>query len=521
MMNLLLISILFLSQASANTLTSSDQRRVNDYVSAADQEVDVKKVVILPFNDNANGIYSKKMEEIIKEQVETDHQYQIAPYLGSANQTYSPDYLAEATAEVSKLESVHQADSVIAGRITQGPKGIQAKLALFHRSQLLVQSEISNFKMDSMRSLEEEFKKLYKNLKAQLPYQGVILSRTGNNITVNFGSYHGLKQNDAASVIQLLKINRHPKHRFLVGTEREVLGKIRFTKVEEFLSFGTITFEKETLLLRPGHKVATDSFVQYSDPGRYSGNPNDPAFGEDPKEWAPPSPPQYGRVQLLAGISQYNQSTTLQSAGNLTGTNNAVPNIIAFGEMWLNKNFFIQGETQQAIFSMENPQKNSTPTQLNMSYSKYNLFAVYNLPLSADFFGPRVQFSGGIHRFHSRSDESTPITFTNMEYGGMAFGLAGAFPVHPKVDLGLQFKLFLTASVTESSALNSGSSGKPSINNFSLFGNYKLQNNINIAGRFDLEYYSSDFDRAGARPDPASNISHKMLGLYGGIEYLF
>ena len=108
-----------------------------------------------------------------------------------------------------------------------------------------------------------------------------------------------------------------------------------------------------------------------------------------------------------------------------------------------------------------------------------------------------------------------------MEYGGIVLGFLGSFPVSEKIDLGLNFKLFFNPTVSESSAKNSGSPSKPNINTFGLLSTYHYKPNLNLVARFDLEYYSSDFDGGGSRPESTTNISHKIITLLGGVEYLF
>ncbi len=495
----------------------------NNYLSEVDLEIQIKKIVLVPFLDNANGIYSTRIQNFIGKEVEKDHQFDLVKSdEGKLLPSTNPDYFSENPQEVIKILNDNAADSLISGRITQGPQGIQGKLVLFHgkTGRPLLQAELNNYKIESITGLEDQFSEMYKSLKKQLPYQGILLSRNGNSVTLNAGSHHGAKAGDTASIIQFLKIQRHPKHQFLVTSEREVLGKIRLTQVEEFLSFGTITHEKESQLLRSNHKVALDRFIVYENPALAPGQ--DPNYGENPQEWKPVEPPQYGRVQLLGGISQYSQSATLRLTGNITADSNLTPNVFALGEAWISQNFFVNLELQQAIFSVKNPLSGSTPDTLNMSYSKYNLYGTYNLPLSAEFFGPRVQFHGGLHRYESRATHSSPISFASHVFGGMYFGVTGNIPINETFDVGLHFKYFITSNASESSSETSGTPGKPTINSIGFLGVYRMKPNFNIAARFDLDYYSVDFNRTTAnRTNPATNSNHKIHSALVGIEYLF
>lgn len=497
---------------------------MNNYLSEVDAEIQLKKVLVVPFLDNANGIYSSRIEAAVRSEIENEHQFElIQPTENKKIEATNPDFLSENPKAVQKFQSDYAVDSILSARITQGPQGIQGKMILFHgRDGLsLLEAEINNYKLESIQGLETQFIEMYRKLKRQLPYQGVLLSRTGNIVTLNVGSSHGAKVGDTASLIQFLKIQRHPKHQFLVSSEREVLGKIRLTRVDKHLSFANITHEKESMLIRTGHKVALDRFLVYDSPSAPTTGA-DPNFGEDPKEWKPVEPPQYGRVQVLGGISQYSQSAKLRTAGNINGDSNITPNVFVLGEVWISKNYFLNIEMQQAILGMKNPLAGSTPETLNMSYSKYNLFFTYNLPLSAEFFGPRVQFHGGLHRFESRTTESTPLSFTGTVFGGFYGGVSGNIPINETFDVGLHFKYFITNTANETTSETSGSPGKPTINSIGLLGLYRMQPNFNLAARLDLDYYSVDFNRTTAnRDDPATNMNHKIFSGLFGVEYLF
>ncbi|MFN7903594.1 MAG: hypothetical protein ACK5P5_00270 [Pseudobdellovibrionaceae bacterium] len=508
------------------------QKSMN-YFSEADMQIRPQKVLILPVQDNTNEVYAKPLTEKLIQIVEAENQYAVSNWTSNAKfLNLSPDFLMEQPQVVKDILKQSQTDSMIATRVSLGTKGLQGKMTFFHGSEglPLLSAEFRDLGVTTIKEVESQIVTLFQEMKSQMNFQGTISSRQGNQVTMNLGTYQGARDNDLISVIQFLKVQRHPRFQFMISADREVIGKIRITKAEEHLSFGQVILEKEPLLLSLGHKLSIDRMVKYSDVVKSKNqvledmnNRQDTnyVFGDQPKEWEPIQPPQFGRVQLIAGFGQYNQTAALRSAGSITATENFAPQVLVGGEMWFNKNYFLNLEFKQSQFSVDNPLKNSSPDKLNMSFGHYHIMGIYNLPFSDSFFGPRIQFMAGFHKFRSRSDESTPIAFTNMEYGGLAFGFLGAFPIDEKIDMGLQFKLFYNPTVSESSTNNSGSAKEPNLNLFSLFGSYRYKTNINFVGRFDLEYYSVDFGADGSRPDPTTSVNHRMTTLLGGIEYLF
>ncbi len=503
------------------------------YFSEVDMQIRPQKILVLPVQDNTNNVYGNPLTEKVFQIVESENQYDVRRW--SNNGKYpnlSPDFFTDSPDSLKELMLSAKVDSVLATRVSLGTKGLQGRMTLFHGSEALplVNSEFRDLSASTIKELETQMVTLFQELKSQLMFQGVVLSRQGNQVTMNLGSYQGAKDNDLVSIMQFLKVQRHPRFKFMVSADREVIGKIRITKAEPHLSFGQIILEKEPQLISVGHKLSVDRMVKYTDVVKSQNQVLDDlsqrqdtnyVFGEQAKEWEPVPPPQYGRVQLMTGFGQYNQTAALQSAGSITATQSFAPHVLVGGELWFNKTYFMNVEFKQSQFSVHNPLDGSSPDKLNMSFGYYHLMGVYNLPFSQDFFGPRIQFMAGFHKFSSRSDESTPIAFTNMEYGGVAFGFLGAFPIDEKFEAGLQFKLFWNPTVSESSTKNSGSSQEPKINLFSLFGGYHYKPHLNFVGRFDLEYYSADFGANGRRPDPTSSVTHRMTTLLGGIEYLF
>ncbi|MGZ3746010.1 MAG: hypothetical protein ACXWRE_01665 [Pseudobdellovibrionaceae bacterium] len=370
---------------------------------------------------------------------------------------------------------------------------------------------------------------MYEKIKARLPYRGMILSRRGQEVTINLGYKSGIKNNDEITVIQLLKLNRHPKLKFLISSEKEILGKIKVYKADEYLSFAYVTYEREPGTVQANAKLLPQEFIQYNEPVIQNGqvisalenrSDRDLSYGANPKEWLPVEAPQYGRIAILAGLGNYAISTNL-STGAIDSSTTLAPEIIVKGELWLSSEWNVLYSLRQSVFNVSNSLAGSTPGRLNMSLSSYSVMGAYNFLMTEDFFGPKIQLSGGYSTYTSHSDQSTPLAFTNMNYGGLTLGLLGQFPLSTEVplDLGAQINLFVSPGLSESVA--SGDSSKSSINQFGFFGVYHLKKRFKIRGELNLENYSSDFSGPGAGTHTSTNTTQQLTSFMGGIEYLF
>jgi hypothetical protein len=526
------IAIAALGQAKVSSLPKSTSRPQVTYLSDVDRSLVIEKISILPFIDNVGQVYSKTLTQTEFDFFDKGHQWLpvLSKSLVSESQGASESLSPE---DVKKISAVDNSQAVLAGRLWKGPRGIQLRLVLYLTSDgqpFLIETN-DNIREFATEEIAKELSKSLVNIYQKLPVQGRILSRRGNEITVSLGTYHGLKISDLINVIQIVSIERHPKNKFMLSHQKVLLGQIKILKADEFLSFAQVTMEKEPGVIQVGANTKPDEFIKYGLAEDGTMNTlrerigaradSDVSFGHKPEEWQPKQPPQFGRFQLAAGLLQYNQNLAMQSAGSLSASTSLGPTIALDGEAWLNQEWYVDLGFRQSAFTVSNAFSGSTPGQLNMSVSEYHVAGGYNYLIENDFWGPKLQFTLGISQFAVRSDESTPLFLTNMNYGGMYLGFRGGFPLgkESSYDLGFQFKYYLTNSLTENK-----SSGNPSgvkTTNFGFFGSYKTNRGYNIIGELNFEYFTSSFSGTTNRTDPVSSISHKVTSLLAGIEYFF
>lgn len=522
-----LLTCIFILPISSIAQTNAQ----NTYVSAVDQDLAVKSIVLVPTTDNVGGIYAKPMDEELRRLLNDDKQWSLTEF--PKDLKIKSETLDEHPEDVKKILLAGKSEAALTTKLIKGPRGISITMTLFvgREGLPLLQESLSDYKGFEIADIKTQTAKLFENLKNRMPFRAVILSRRGQQVTLNLGSNYGLKPDSRVSVVQIIKINRHPKLKFMISTEKEVLGRVKLFKVEPYLSFGYVELEKDPGVITVGAKVMPDEFVKYSVPvvtpsGKVMQDittrpDKDVAFGDEPKEWVPESAPQFGKVELMAGFSSYTQNAKLKSAGSISGDATFAPNILVRGELWLNPEWFVGLSLRQSVFSIDNGLAGSSPGKLNMSMSQYGVNGGYNFLLTDQFFGPKIQVLAGYTVTDFKVDDSTPTAFTSMKYGGLMIGITGQFPLSDDIpiDLGGRFDLYIKPSLSENTS--SGGSSDNSINAFSFFMDYRMKTRFKIRGELLFENYSSDFSGTGARTDSASSISHKMTTLMGGIQYLF
>lgn len=504
------------------------------YVSSVDSELTISSWTLYPLVDNLDGIYARPLQAHLQNLMEGDRQFRLLqPTAGFKN---APEEFEEKSALARDFMKKSKVDAFIAGRIAKGPQGISIRLALISGAQGLplgieTRSEIKSFDTEE---LKRELAITYAQLKKKMPYQGVIMSRRGTTVTLNVGR-GSVREGQEVDAIQITKIQRHPRFGFIVSAEKEIMGKIRITKVDEALAFGSITSERTDGLLKPGFKIALDQFVQYAEPARTKDGQilnglNDRsdaevAFGNDPKEWAPLSPPTFGKVALMVGLGKYSLSNNLSAGGSVSAEDGLTPSFHVEGEMWLSTNWFLGLELHQYVARMDNGLSGSSPSKLQIQTLETELVGGYNVLMSEEFWGPKLQLMFGINQMDSKIEDSTPTAFTSMKYGGMAFGVAGVIPVgqegHSPYTLGGKFMYYWNPKLSESPG-TSGSGSSNNISTFSISGEYQWTARTAFRGEFSLHQYNTTFSGTGDRSSgSATSASHAITTLAGGIVFLF
>ncbi|MES2768533.1 MAG: hypothetical protein V4596_05240 [Bdellovibrionota bacterium] len=499
------------------------------YKSDIDELLTIKSVSILPTTDNVGGIYSRAVEEELKNYIDKNFRFKLVDSQ-FAGTLISPDDLEANPQQVKDVSQNIKADAVVASRITKGPDGITIQISLFLKAdgKLIskeVQKEKSSFDIKQIKAATSE---MFGKVIRQIPYDGMILSRNNALVTINLGKKNGLAPGQMVSAALLIKVNRHPKLNFIISSDKEVLGKIRLDKVDDTISFGQILTEKSVGAIHKDIKISGIDFVQYSN------SPLDEAFkessrdkleknttfGENPKEWRPSDPPAFGKVGVSLGLGQMRYNTNRPTGGgSLNADTNLYPSVKLMAELWFTSEWIGNFQIEQGVMSVDNP-GTGAPSDLSINQSNYLLSFGYNFMIQDDFFGPSILLSLGFASYSLDVDSSTPITLSSTKYSGFFFGLKGTVPVSDdkKWNMGGSLQYFLKSDLSESPE-DSGSSDN-TMTRFSILGFYQQNTKLRFTGSLDFSLFSTKFS-GGADASDAIDASQKFTTLTGGVEYLF
>lgn len=526
-----LFSIFFFLAALSQTTTFA---LTTTYVSSDDEEITVPNVVVTNGRDNVSAIYSSPLSDYLRSLINQDHFFETT----ESNNNIAFD-LTEMRSQPNICSDVLKklnAEGLFHLEISKGQQGMHLELALFTKKSGKIWAyadliEKTKFDLDSLRY---KTKGLYQRIIDQIPYQGLILSRTGNKVTINRGLNSGVKVDQDLDILQVLSVKRHPEFQFVTHVDKEIIGKVRLTKVEENISFGYILYEKEQQSIQPKLKVGFSEPVYYPN---LATSHNEEVVDHllaradggvvlqgDSKEWLPQNSPTFGRAHFLFGMGQFGASTNLATSGSQQGSTLLALNAQIDSDFWITQSWFVKAGINQGSAQIKNPLSGSTPANLNFSLQGIKVALGYDLGVSQTVYGPRLQGLIGYSQFTATTTESSPTSYTSSVFSGLGFGLSGFFPFdeyESKWGFGGELWYHLYPTVSES-PVTSGTGKNTKIVELSMTGYYHWRPNIYWVGKLGVDSFNTAFSGSGTRTNEnATSTDFAWTRLNGGVEYLF
>lgn len=516
--------ILFVPLVSMGITTS--------YISADDEDITLQSIVVSKGKDNVQSIYAKPLSEYVSSLVEQDHFLDLSTYSGD---TLDINELRSNPKMVTELINKNKSDGLLHLQITKGPMGLFLEMGLFTKKSGLLWAYAESLMKDKLdiESVKATMALLHSQIMSQIPYQGLILSRSGRRVTINRGSLSNIKLDQDIDVIQVIGVKRHPQFQFITHVQKEIIGKVRITQIDENISFGYLLFEKEPQVVQTGLKVLLREPTYYPDLATskneavvdhlLSRSDGQVMMRGDSKEWLPLDPPSFGRAHVLFGMGQFASSTNLSTEGGQQSSTIMAFNAQVDADLWITRKWYLRVGLNQGSAQVNNPLSGSSPSKLNYSLQGLKTALGYDFEISPSIYGPRFQALLGYSQFHASATESTPTTYTSTLFSGLALGLEGYLPWHEvnsKWGFGAELWYHFSPSVSES-PVTSGSAKQISIIELAGSAQYQWSPNIAWIGKIAFDTFSSSFSGAGTRPQVATSSDLSWMRINAGMEYLF
>lgn len=501
--------------------SAEGQQGFNRSISESDQLFTFQKISVLPFSDNAQGIFARPLEADVQNRLTQSHHIDVVP-TNLAGPLMTLSELEENSDKVKQLNTAN-VDGFLAGQVVKTPKGMNITLSLFSAKdgKLFQTVQLKNFPKYGIEELKVEQTRLLQQLMKTIPYSGIVLSREHQKVTINLGRNDGIKEGQLVTVIQLLSAQRHPKFNFVLGFEKETIGKIRLLKVDQRLSFGQIVVEKEKGFIEKGSKIGSLEDVVYEDPMQATLPSGE---SQEEKGWRPMNSPTFGQIGAILGLSMFSRNVNISGANSYDGSNSFAPSVGLSGELWLTPEWSIHGKMKQAIIPIKNS-RGGSPSTLSQSYGAYNFDVGYVFRFGPDAHSAFVEPIFGFFNYKLFIDDATPRAFTTMEYSGMRIGARGQLPVTDDGSWAAGGEAYLAVSPKLSeSPVSSADSSKSSINQIGLFGVRRMSPRLNLRLQLDYELYSTTFSGNGGSlngSESATSSSQTYTTFSGGVSYMF
>ncbi len=224
--------------------------------STIDEALTVHTVLLLPTIDNVDGIFAKPFDKSLNDLLSADKQWQMmGTHLSST--MVVPSELVNSPEKVKKIASHSKADALLVAEVRKNPKDFILALFLFSTKdgQLISQAAATDLDQTSMQRANKQLENLYSELKFRVPYEGLILSRTKNRVTINLGATDGLTPGQELPCSKIIQVTRHPKLGNVIQNEKVMVGKVRVVKVDKNLSFADIVSEIELGAIQKDTKI--------------------------------------------------------------------------------------------------------------------------------------------------------------------------------------------------------------------------------------------------------------------------
>lgn len=491
------------------------------YRSEADTLVTVRKIALLPVFDNMRGIYSRPIESYLHDSLKNNHHFELVEP-NAAGPILTPEEIEDSPAQAKEISKSLSADAFIASKVVKGPSGISISMSLFltKDARLIAKQEMGGIQRLDIEGLKRQSEDAMNKLLKSLPYDGIVMSRQGTRVTVNLGKRDGVAPDQVVSVIQIIKLNRHPKFNFIVSTEKEILGKIRLLKIDDTLSFGRIVTEKESGSIQVNAKVGGLDSVNYANSdtlsdervgeGGLSDRPEGKSsYGDKPTEWVPQKKPRFGEVGARFGFGQFSENIKT-STDNVDSDAAIYPFFIVEGEVWLTPEWSLHTTIRQGIL------ETTGPKTLDRNLASYEFLVGYNIRLGAGTWAPKLEVLGGYSTYELRTDKSNEAAITTKTYGGLKLGLMGYYPVSEASNYAIGARLLFAFNPSLSEDPGTSGSDDSSVNQFGLFLDKRVGPNLKARFGLDFESYISDFNGTSI-----VSASQKHTALTAGVAYQF
>ncbi|MEM7647267.1 MAG: hypothetical protein AAF203_10175, partial [Pseudomonadota bacterium] len=206
----LLFLVLFSTSPSFLLGQSQNIEDTTTYSNRYDESLSLRKVTYLPSVDNVNGIYARAVDGHLKDLIAKNHQWDFSE-TNMTGALVQPEELVGHPKKVTALNQYINSDGFFISDIRKDPKGLMIRLYLFSaRSGDLVTEENRTLPQDNTQKVLNAISMMMASIINRIPYDGMVLSRTDQRVTLNLGGKDNLQVGQTLNAVKIIGAKKHP-----------------------------------------------------------------------------------------------------------------------------------------------------------------------------------------------------------------------------------------------------------------------------------------------------------------------
>lgn len=498
-------------------------------VSHASQELDrqflLDKIGTVKSIDNADGIFTDAVAEAFNEYFSKQSRFKYQDVskadalLGSSKLPY--DQLIEDSRILAQIGKAFQIDSLIKTKIYKEGTSyrVQWTWVKLPQAQTLATHEFSVSEAESSASvltdvLKSEIKRQLPKLFTRVPFKGHITGRDGETVIVNLGKDNGVFKGDMLIIQTLEDVKIHPLSKSVVDWQFVKIGRLRVEESDDSLSFCKVVDLEEEKEITKFQKI-TSIIPREDEPEEETKKPVE--------EFEKPYIPRLGFISGTLSPGVFSRSFADSTVGGVGKTGGGLSlGLAGEGELWLNRNFFVDLATgfNTLSYTQRDITTNVETAGVSGSFFRFRGNLGYQIHLTPDFFGPKVFIKLG-YMSHSYSlPASVADVMAGAAFGSVFVGVGADLPLRPHYGMLASLNLGLLKSVsaadqvgTTAGAALGAVSGITDVT-FFLGGYYWFHSRLKLKAGVDVLSHGATFGTT-------HTLAHRLVFISPTLVYYF
>ena len=478
-----------------------------------------KKIAVLDLDDRTGKAYGERLGEVVRTELEQMLRFDIVP----------PDAVRIryplSTATLGRIGKDLQLDAFIAGRVALSDQIITISLEILDgKGELFAREFLAAREPKFQADLEKNLHDLVVKLIHRIPYKAVITKIENGTVTFDAGRIHGVAVGSKASFFEIVGVKRHPFTDEAISFVRENLGEIRVTEVEDrsakgkmvSLKTGARVLVHQKVDFVPSQKVIEESLTEKKKLLASKILALESRKAERLRRAREIPTRSRGSLTVGAGFA-FNDYRLSSNELEFKRRTSPVPVVAVAGEYWFLSSLGADLSYTASWIQFDKIDGTAISTQVRASPRWTSAHLKYRYFFAGDSLSPEIVVSAGYGIYDFTVNNSDPVFFNDIRYGGIEMAVSAIYPITSRVS-GILSMGYQPALIVKETPVTSGTGPKANAYSIDLTGRFKIIERLMLALGYHYQDYRADFSGVGTRNPPAGTTDSKLHDLYHGAQ---